>query len=104
VAPLTHEDLEHVGALWEEWTSGLGYDLDVQVVGEHCAGMDPDRPLGAIAVAKLSLRLKIWKVSPPAPTLIFDETCPYDGEVLKADVRALARVIGKRNGSPGERE
>lgn len=77
-------------AQWEEWTSGLGFDLDLQVIGEHGpAEMDPDRPLGAILTANLSLRLVIRAQG----QVIFDEPCPYDGAALRASVKATARAI-----------
>lgn len=95
MAPLTHRDLADVRAQWEEWTSGLGFDLDVQVIGAHGpAEMDPDRPLGAVLTAKLSLRLVIRAHG----QVIFDEPCPYDGAALRASVKALSREIAASSG------
>lgn len=105
MAPLTHQDLADVKAQWEEWTSGLGYDLDVQVVGEHSeATMDQDRPLGAILTAKLSLRVIIIMNSVGrngVRVVMFDETLPYDGGALRASVRALSRTIATRAAGEG---
>lgn len=102
MASLTHEDLDAARALWQEWV-GDGFDLTVIVVGEHePARMDPDRPLGAIVTAGLSLRIVISMI--PTATengidvsraVIFDEACPYDGAALRASVAVLARTIAE---------
>ena len=89
---LALEDIETARALWEEWTAGSGFNLDVVVLGLHePAEMDQDRPLGAIVRATLSLRLIIHQ----AGEIVLDEECPYDGEALRASVRALATTIGR---------
>lgn len=90
---LTHEDLAHAAAVWNERV-GDAYDLDVQIVGEHQpATMDPDRPLGAILTAKLSLRLRI--LGPDG--VIFDQSCPYDRDALLRSVRALSAHLLERD-------
>lgn len=87
---LTREDLDAAQAQWEEWTSGLGFDLTVMIVGEHQdAVMDPDRPVGAIVKAGLSLHITIQTDG----TIVFSERCPYDGHALRASVAVLARTI-----------
>ena len=90
MAALTHEDLDHVRAQWEEWTSGLGFDLDVVIIGEHRpAAMDPDRPLGAVVSATRTLQIKVWR----GKRLVFDQPCPCDGEALRASIAVLSRTI-----------
>lgn len=89
---LTENDLEHARAIWEERV-GDAYDLDVQIVGEHSAGMDEDRPVGAIVKAKLSLRMIVRA----GPAVIFDEPCPYERGALLASVRAISRVLAESN-------
>lgn len=54
--------------------------------------MDPDRPLGAVVTARLSLRLRIHC----GAVLVFDEACPYDARALRLLVLALARKIAEQ--------
>lgn len=89
VSAVTEQDLADAGGLWEEWTSGSGFDLDVVIIGDHQpAVMDPDRALGAIITAKLALKLTVRKGD---WDLILD--CPYDGQALRASIAVLARTI-----------
>lgn len=85
---LTHDDLADAGAIWQERV-GDAYDLDVVIVGEHSAGMDEDRPVGAILKAKLSVRLLIHGYG----RVLFDESCPYSRDALLASVRALSAAL-----------
>lgn len=90
---LTHADLDDARAVWSERV-GDHYDLDVQLVGEHApARMDPDRPLGALLSAKLSLRLIITHQQ----RVIFDERCPYDRDALLRSIRALSAHLLNRD-------
>jgi hypothetical protein len=94
---LTHEDLEHAKAGWEERV-GPRYTLSVGVIGHQLpATMDPDRPLGAIVKAKVDLLLTVFALGEgDQPVVIFEEACPYDREALMASVRALSAHLLER--------
>lgn len=100
---LTHADLDDARAIWTERV-GDTFDLDVQIVGEHApAKMDPDRPLGAVLSAKLSLRMRVYARSHAegsriiAGQYIFDERCPYERDALLRSVRALSAHLLNRS-------
>lgn len=93
MSALTEQDLEDARGLWEEWTTGSGFDLDVVILGQqHPARMDPDRPLGAIIEVDLGLRLRVSHGN----RTVFDGECPYDGLALRTVVGHLARTIAER--------
>lgn len=88
---LTQQDIRGARAIWNEWV-GDECRLGIEVVGDQQpARMDPDRPLGAVVTARLSLRLRIHR----GAVLIFDQVCPYDAAALRLSVTALARRIAE---------
>lgn len=86
---LTHDDLADAAAVWNERV-GPDYSLSVGVIGHHFpAEMDPDRALGALLRAEVTLLLTITA----GETVIFERTCPYSREALLESVRALSAVL-----------
>jgi hypothetical protein len=65
-------------AIWEEWTSGLGFTLEVTLIGDH-------QPLWLTIRDAQSERVR------------FEGDCPHDGHALTVMVRGLAETIAQRH-------